>query len=201
MNKRVVVWLLVMCGFLLVSIPAQAQKPSLKGSPASVDRMAEEARIEKLTRLSTGDKVLNFFRGGLLVELKGNENYHTDGVSYPYVRREVRTFVERFAEQSHGVCPTGLTVTSSTRPLDEQPSNASSKSVHPAGIAVDFHVPETAKCRAWFEKTLLTLEGKKVLEVTREKHPPHYHVAVYPKPYTKYLNSLKAAKKKAAKKK
>lgn len=201
MQKRMVLRFLVCCGILLVSFPVNAQRPSLNGSKASVDRMAAQAKIHDFSRLTTGERVEAFFRGGLLVELKGNENYHTHGVSYPYVRREVKTFVERVSEQSRVACPDGLTVTSSTRPIREQPSNASKKSVHPTGMAIDFRVPETVSCRAWFDRTLLGLEGKKVLEATHERNPPHYHVAVFPKPYKKYLDSLKAAKKKAAKKK
>src|SRR5690606_6429895 len=73
------------------------------------------------------------------------------------------------------------------RPLSNQPPNASDRSVHPTGMAVDLRVPNNARCRQWLESTLLSLEGSDVIEATRERNPPHYHVAVYPRPYTQYV--------------
>ena len=45
-------------------------------------------------------------------------------------------------------------------------------------------------CRSWLEKVLLSLEKTGVLEATRESHPPHYHVALFPKPYARYVANL-----------
>lgn len=174
---------------LLTSTPALAQKASLKGSKASVTRMDREATRENFTRLPNGDRVEDFVDMGLLKRLTGNRDYSIIGATYPYVRPEVKTFVERLSQQSRVACSRGLTVTSATRPKDEQPRNASKKSVHPTGMAVDFRVPPEARCEAWLKKTLLALEGKKVLEATREKSPPHYHVAVFPEKYADYLAS------------
>lgn len=188
-------------GCLLIGTPALAQRPSLRGSPAAIARKAKQAELHDFSHLSNGARILNFFRGGLLVELKGDKNYRLDGVSYPLVRREVRLFVERLSLQSRTVCIDGLVVTSATRPIDEQPSNASKRSVHPTGMAVDFRVPDIKACRVWLERTLLSLEGEKVLEATRERRPPHYDVAVFPNPYKKYVDSLKSATKLVAKKK
>jgi hypothetical protein len=157
--------------------------------------MARQAEIHHFSRMSTKTKIKNFFRGGLLVQLKENENFHLDGVSYPYVRREVKLFAERISSQSRIACDDGLTATSLSRPTREQPSNASNKSVHPMGMAIDFRVPSTKKCRIWFEKTLLNLEGLKVIEATRERRPPHYHVAVFPNPYKEYIDSIKNTEK------
>jgi LysM repeat protein len=42
------------------------------------------------------------------------------------------------------------------------------------------------------ESVLLSLEQTGVLEATREYNPPHYHVAVFPKPYDRYVENLKA---------
>jgi LysM repeat protein len=42
----------------------------------------------------------------------------------------------------------------------------------------------------WLEKTLLSLEKQGVLDVTRERRPPHYHVALFPQPYTRYVASM-----------
>ncbi|MCE9549301.1 DUF5715 family protein [Candidatus Nomurabacteria bacterium] len=160
--------------------------------------MAEQAETHDLTHLPTGAKVEDFVEKGLLVRLTGNENYSVEGASYPFVRPAVKLFVERWSAQSRTVCTDGLVVTSSTRPINEQPSNASRRSVHPTGIAVDFRIPTNRKCRAWMERTLLALEGRGVLEATRERRPPHYHVAVFPDPYTKYVAGLSAPVKKKA---
>ena len=82
-----------------------------------------------------------------------------------------------------------LVITSLTRPLSRQPENASALSVHPAGMAVDLRIPASKWNRAWLEQTLLSLEDKAVLDVTREHHPPHYHVAVFPVQYEQYVAS------------
>jgi nucleoid-associated protein YgaU len=80
-----------------------------------------------------------------------------------------------------------MVVTSLTRPLTRQPPNASHLSVHPTGMAADLRRSNRASCRLWLEDTLLLLEGKGVVEATREQHPPHYHVTLFPKPYMRYL--------------
>lgn len=179
---------MVLCGCLVS--PTFAQSPSLKGSKASVNRMAEQGKEHDFTRLPNEDRLGDFVKMGLLVRLPGNRDYHLAGISHPFVRPEVKIFVERFSHQAQQVCHGDVWVTSATRPLDEQPRNASSKSVHPQGMAVDFRVPRRPRCRAWFEKTFLELEGKKVLEATRERSPRHYHVAVFPDQYSAYVNSL-----------
>ncbi len=202
---RKLLWFICFCGCLFTSISALAQeKPSLKGSPAAVGRKSHQADLHDFTRLRTGGQVKKFFDAKLLVQLMGNDNYRiADGVSYPYVRPAVQTFIERLSAQSRQkspsqpkpACPMGLVVTSSTRPIAEQPINASPRSVHPTGMAVDLRVPDTARCRAWLERTLLGLEGKKVLEVTREKNPPHYDIAVFPGPYMRYIDAKRSLPK------
>ena len=39
---------------------------------------------------------------------------------------------------------------------------------------------------------MLSLEEAGLLEATRERYPPHYHIAVYPKPYARYVARLTA---------
>jgi hypothetical protein len=51
-------------------------------------------------------------------------------------------------------------------------------------MAVDFRISRAEKCRDWLESELLTLERQDVLDITRERNPPHYHVAVFPAAYT-----------------
>jgi LysM repeat protein len=112
------------------------------------------------------------------------------GVSHPVARPAVRVFVERLAAQYRAACGEKLVVTSLTRPVLEQPRNASDLSVHPAGMAVDLRVSRDRGCVRWLEKTLLSLEKQGVLDVTRERRPPHYHVALFPDPYTRYVATL-----------
>jgi hypothetical protein len=115
-----------------------------------------------------------------------------DRVSFPYARPAVRMFIERLASQYRAATRERLVVTSLTRPLDDQPRNASPLSVHPAGMAVDFRRPSKASSRQWLEKTLLSLENKGVIDATRERRPAHYHVAVFPDKYATYAATLGA---------
>ncbi len=78
------------------------------------------------------------------------------------------------------------------RPANKQPANSVARSVHPTGMAVDLRIPAKGKCRSWLENTLLMLEGEQVLDVTRERFPPHYHVAVYAKPYQARVLAMQA---------
>jgi hypothetical protein len=120
---------------------------------------------------------------GRLVELRGNDEYALSDVSYPVARAEVRTFVESLAADYHDEFGFQLVVTSLTRPTILQPSHAHELSVHPAGMAVDLRVPADSTRKAWLEARLLRLEDAAAIDVTREKHPSHYHVAVFAERY------------------
>jgi LysM repeat protein len=54
-------------------------------------------------------------------------------------------------------------------------------------MAIDLRRSQNARCRSWLESTLLTLERQGVLEAIEERRPPHYHIALYPRPYAEYL--------------
>lgn len=157
--------------------------------------MQRQHRIAKqhdYTFLRRPADVNRFVKLDLLVPIRGNADYTLAGVSHPYGRPALRTFVQRLAAQYRAACREKLVVTSLTRPLSEQPRNASDLSVHPAGMAVDLRASKNAKCRAWLERTLLSLEKQGVLDATRERFPPHYHVALYPQPYLRYVDALSA---------
>lgn len=166
-----------------------ATSQSLLGSRDSLLRQNDEAQDHDFTYLKTSSDVRSFARKGLLVRLRGNSDYRLaeDYVSFPYARPEVKLFIERLSDQYHAACGERLTVTSLTRPITRQPPNASHLSVHPTGMAADLRRSNRASCREWLEETLLDLEGKGVVEATRELHPPHYHVTLFPKPYLRYL--------------
>lgn len=178
------VCLLVLSG--LAAVPHLAAQ-SLQGSRASLLRQNEMARQHDYSYLRTSDQVHEFVRRGLLVRLSGSSSYRLAAVSFPYARPEVKTFIERLGSQYRAACGERLVVTSLTRPLSRQPRNASALSVHPTGMAMDLRLSNRSSCRRWLEKTLLTLEGKRLVEATRERHPPHYHVTLFPKPYVRYL--------------
>ena len=171
----------------LGAVPSSAQAQSLAGSKASMVRQSLVARQHDYSYLRTSSQVHEFARRGLLVRLSGNSDYRVADVSFPYARPQVKTFVERLAKQYRNACGERLVITSLTRPTTRQPRNASPLSVHPTGMALDLRRSGRPACRAFLEKTLLTLEGRDVLEATRENHPPHYHVSLFPEPYMRYL--------------
>jgi len=65
-------------------------------------------------------------------------------------------------------------------------------------MAADLRRSNHSPCRAWLESVLLSLERGGVLEATRERHPPHYHVAVFPDPYASYVTRLATAESRSA---
>ena len=178
---------------LLSSLPiaeASADEARLGGSMSSMRRQHRVARANDYTFLRTPAQIREFVRKDRLEPLVSNENLHVNRVSFPYARPEVKLFVERLAAQYREATGERLVVTSLTRPLSRQPRNAHQLSVHPAGMAVDLRVPRTSKARAWLESVLLQLEGRGLLDATRERRPPHYHVAVFPDKYRSYAERL-----------
>jgi LysM repeat protein len=175
----------VAIGALFSASPAVAQ--SLSGSPASLDRQTAQARAHDFSYLETAGRVRTFVDAGYLVAIRANPNFEFHAVSFPYARREVGLFIERLASQYRSACGEKLVVTSLTRPLSAQPWNASDRSVHPTGMAVDLRLSRSQGCRRWLESTLLHLEAAGVIEATRERNPAHYHIAVYPQPYAEYV--------------
>lgn len=168
--------------------PTTAPKSvGLAGSRASMRRQHRVARENNFTFLRNTRQVREFIREERLVRLTGNAHYSMKRMSFPYAREAVKLFVERLAADYHAATGDRLVVTSLTRPLSRQPRNASALSVHPAGMAVDFRVPRKQAHRLWLERSLLALERLAVLDATRERRPAHYHVAVFPRAYERYV--------------
>ena len=189
-RRRRSVTTLLAAGLLLGGVDGGAAQ-SLRGSSASLDRQVAQSRQHDFTRLAGPAQLRRFVDAGLLVHLPGNRDYTLVDVSFPFARPEVRLFVERLSSQYRRACNERLVVTSLTRPLSHQPRNASDRSVHPTGMAVDLRLP-AGRCRSWLEGVLLSLEARGLIEATRERRPPHYHVAVYPRPYAAYVRELTA---------
>lgn len=162
----------------------------LKGSRTAMRKQNSVAQNQDYTFLRTSKDVRRFVDNGWLVRVTNTSALKLADVSYPYARPAIKTFAERLASQYRNACGNKLVVTSLTRPLSRQPWNASDLSVHPAGMALDIRVSERRSCRRWLEETLVSLEKKGVLEATRERRPAHYHVAVFPTQYFKYLGAI-----------
>lgn len=185
------IYALIAAGMILVAAqPVQAQ--SLRGSRASLDLQVRMAADHDFTYLTSTSHMRRFVDAGYLVRVRGNGDFELKRQSPMYARPEVVLFLERLGKQHREACGEPLVVTSLTRPTSRQPRNASPRSVHPTGMAVDLRRSWNRNCRGWLEAVLLHLEGQGVLEATREMRPPHYHVAVFPEPYARYVESRAA---------
>ena len=171
----------------LVATAGVAEAQSLRGSPASLTRQNRQAELHDFSYLDHPDEVRRFVAAGLLVPVQESSVLKLRQVSYPYTRPEVKLFLERLAQQYFDACGEPLIVTSLVRPNAAQPRNASDRSVHPTGMAVDVRRTTNRACRQWLENTLLHLEAKGVLDATYESKPPHYHIALFPRPYLRYV--------------
>lgn len=163
-----------------------AHADGLSGSPSSMVHQHQIAVDEDYSFLRTPKDVEKLATAGALVRISDDANFILSKVSYPYARPEVRDFVERFAARYHQATGSPLVVTSLTRPASTQPRNAHKLSVHPAGMAVDLRVPADSAGRAFMEASLLAMEKAGVLDVTRERSPAHYHIAVFAEAYAPY---------------
>lgn len=180
---------LVLLSVILLApvLPREAPAQSLRGSPSSVDRMYYHAADHGIYFYKTGAGIREAAKEGRLVRLSGGTDYVVRGASYPYVKGATRTFVENLSRQYRRACGERLVITSAARPKAMRLLNSVAKSVHPTGMAVDLRKPDRKSCRTWLQKTLLELEDRGVLEATEEHRPPHFHVAIYPTPYTRYV--------------
>lgn len=175
---------------IIVSTGSLDAGVSLRGSRTSMERQNRVAHEVDARFLRTSGAVWAAVSAGELVELRGDADYRLANVSYPFALPEVALFIERLSSSYARACGEPLVVTSLTRPEVKQPRNASDLSVHPAGMAVDLRVPARLFCRVWLENELLKLEAKDLLDVTKERRPPHYHVAVYPEAYGAHVEAL-----------
>jgi len=176
--------------FGLVCIAAagtRAEAQSLKGSKKSLDLQNRVAAQHDFTFIETSKQVRWFVDNGYLVRLRSGNGYELKSMSYPYARPQIALFLSRLGPQYRAACGEPLVVTSLTRPTTRQPRNASSRSVHPTGMAMDLRRSNNRSCRSWMESVLLGLERAGVLEATYERSPPHFHVALFPSQYEAYV--------------
>lgn len=126
---------------------------------------------------STSKGVYQSVRDGELKLISITMDLTLEDVSYPFVLPRTLDVLNAFAKEYRATCGERLVVTSAARPRTEQPRNASPKSVHPTGMAIDFRRP-TGPCLTWMRSKLMQLESQGVLEATEERRPVHFHVAV-----------------------
>ena len=173
------------CAALLLlshlAAPARAE-PSLRGSPSSLDRQNRAAARAGLSKLHSGDDIKRAAERGVVRRVEEGPLFELHDVSYPYAHPDLISFIHDLARFYQRACGDRLVITSLMRPISEQPRNASDRSVHPTGLAVDIRYPPR-HCRARLEPALLALEREGVVEATRERRPPHYHVTLDPERY------------------
>jgi LysM repeat protein len=162
----------------LAAVPAVLSAQTLRGSPASVDLMYASAHEKDLAFLHSRGDIYDAAAEGDLALLTINDDVMLERVTFPFVLPATRAFVDSIATKYRAACGERLAVTSGARPTAEQPRNASPKSVHPTGMAVDFRKPASGPCLTWLRASLLDLENRGVIEATEERHPAHFHVAV-----------------------
>lgn len=169
---------------LATALPMSAQ--SLRGSRPSIERMYRQARAERLHFYETTAGVRRAAAAGRLVRLTPGADVRLHQIRYPFVKPAARTFVQRLGAQYHAACGEPLVVTSAVRPATRQPPNATARSVHPTGMAIDLRKPRAPACLRWLRASLLELEQAGLIEATEEAAPAHFHVAVFLAPYARY---------------
>jgi hypothetical protein len=174
----------------LSAAPCLLAAQSLRGSTSSINRMYRQARVEGFSFFETSASVRRAVNAGLLIRLDNDaDDFELHEIGYPYVRPATLTFVRRLAAQYREACGEPLGVTSAVRPATRQPFNSTARSVHPTGMAIDLRRPRDRDCLSWLRDALLTLERKGLIEATEEHSPAHFHVAVFPTPYARYVAS------------
>jgi len=191
--KIQIILVLMLCGH-------QVQAQTLKGSRTSIDNQYLAAVSYGYTFVKSAHTVKSGIRANQLIRISPDRYMDLHDVSYPYAVPATQLFLTRLSAQYFSACGEKLTVTSLLRPKDRQPANSVARSVHPTGMAVDLRVPKSDKWRSWLENTLLSLEREKVLDVTRERYPPHYHVAVFSRTYETRVAELTGSKSGASSK-
>lgn len=168
------------CGLgLLAVVPVAGQ--SLRSS--SISRQNEVATRHGLPFVRDSEMADQLVQIGHLVPIVPNGDFTLKDVSFPFALPVVRDFVLALAAEHREVCGEPLMVTSLLRPKNRQPRNASSRTVHPTGMALDMRRTWNTTCRRWLDQTLLALESAGVLEAAIERNPAHYHVALFPTEY------------------
>jgi LysM repeat protein len=168
-----------------------ARPPILKGSSESLDVQNRQAQKHQLKYHKTSNELYQSVSQKKLVAVSPSKSLELAGVSFPFALETTRDFLKGFSKAYQAYCQEALIVTSLTRPNTHQPKNASIRSVHPTGLAIDLRIPSTQKCKAWLVDALVYLEEQKVVEATQERKPPHFHLVVFPNAYQNFVAQKK----------
>jgi hypothetical protein len=161
----------------LFLVPGALAAQTLRGSRASVELMYASAHEKDLAFLHSRGDIYEAAKEGDLQLISISNDVTLQYVKFPFVLPTTLAFTDSLGAAFRAACGERLVVTSGSRPQNEQPRNASPKSVHPTGMAVDFRKP-TGNCLKWLRASLLGLEARGVIEATEERRPAHFHVAV-----------------------
>lgn len=178
--------------------PRVAGAQSLRGSPTSVNRMYYHAVDHGMYFYKSASGLRKAVAEGRFERLRGNADYRVSGASYPYAQEAAILFVERLAADYRQACGEPLVVTSAVRPQEMRLANSVDRSVHPTGMAVDLRRPTRRRCLTWLRSALTGLEGAGLIEATEELSPAHFHVAVFPTPFTRYVARMEESPTKLA---
>ena len=107
--------MLLVAGMLLGCGQQAVSTQSLRGSVASLDRQAAQARRHAFPYVSDARQLRQLLDAALLVPVHESHDYTLVDVSFPFVRPEVRLFIERLSAQYRRTCNERLVVTSLTR--------------------------------------------------------------------------------------
>jgi hypothetical protein len=183
---------------LPITLAAPAAAQSLRGSATTVESMYRQAIAHDLHFYQTASGIRRAAERGDFVALTGNADYRLVKVSHPYVLPVTRTFVHRLAAQYRAACGEQLVITSAVRPQSMRLINSVDRSVHPTGMAIDLRKPTNQRCLRWLRETLAMLDARDVVEAVEERRPPHFHVAVFPQSYRRYVGGGGAGTLRAA---
>lgn len=169
-----------------------ARPPILKGSSVSLDVQNHQAQKHKLKFHKDNKEIYDSVSKKKLVAVSPSKSLELAGVSLPFALESTRNFLKSFSKAYQSHCQESLVVTSLTRTLNRQPKNASARSVHPTGLAIDLRIPNSQKCKAWLVDSLVYLEEQKVVEATQERNPPHFHLVVFPNAYQNFTTQKRS---------
>ena len=127
----------------------------------------------------------NVVQSGEWVKLDNNNPYYRlVDVQYPYVRPEVKSFVEHISPMYKKACGEMFFVTGGSRHKGFRPPGSHENSVHNAGTAVDLRNSTywiSEKCLTWLNLALNKYKELGLIDYFPEVGYPHFHVMLYAK--------------------
>jgi len=193
--RKLLVRTLVVCGCLLLSTPALAQSPSLRGSSGSLIKQNVVANKEGLTRLKSERDIARFVKAGLLVAIpNGRYGIRIDPRlerSRRYCRPWTVQFLKDLGTRFQNQFKKSLTVNSCVRDIETQEdlrdrngnaarTTGSRASPHLTGSTIDIkRLGLSGREQNFVRGRLLLHERANRIEATEERVQAVWHVMVY----------------------